>query len=186
MEKILLHSCCGPCSSAVIERLIERFDVTVYFYNPNITLEDEYFKRLSGQKRLIKSMSEEHEVDIKLLTGSSDSTDFYRAASKYSYESEGGNRCRACYDLRLLDTARLADELGIETFSTTLSISPHKRFSDIVISAENARRCYGGNFLAEDFKKRDGFIRSIELSKRYGLYRQNYCGCRYSKRELAY
>ena len=87
MEKILLHSCCGPCSSAVIERLIERFDVTVYFYNPNITLEDEYFKRLSGQKRLIKSMSEEHEVDIKLLTGSSDSTDFYRAASKYSYES---------------------------------------------------------------------------------------------------
>ena len=172
---MLLHSCCAPCSSACIERLKEGFDLTVYYYNPNIDTDEEYELRAKEQKRLcetlgIKTVSEEHR-----------SAEFYAAASGFENEPEGGKRCEKCFALRLKKTAEYAKEKGLDCFATTLTVSPLKNAALINAIGEKAAEEKGIKYIPSDFKKRNGYLRSIELSKVYSLYRQNYCGCVYSK-----
>ena len=182
-KKLLLHSCCGPCSTAVIERLLPDYHVTVFFYNPNITDREEYERRKETQLSFIKQYNEKIDaVDhIAFLEGAYDPQRFYEAAAGLEAEPEGGKRCQMCFWLRLCETARQAREGGFETFGTTLTVSPHKDYDVItMIGAEVAAR-FGVGWLDMDFKKKAGFQRSIELSKKYNLYRQRFCGCEYSK-----
>lgn len=171
---LLLHSCCGPCSSYVLEYLTRFFDVTVLFYGPNIQPREEYEKRLFYQKRVL-----EH-IPAKLLDCEYDGEAFSRMAEGLEREPEGGARCTACFRLRMEKTARLAAENGYELFCTTLSVSPHKDAERINrIGCELAAQ-YGVRWLPSDFKKRGGYQRSIVLSRELGLYRQDYCGCLFS------
>ena len=174
---LLLHSCCGPCSSAVLERLAEHFRVTVLYYNPNIEPEEEYLHRLSEQKRLLSLLPEE----IPMLECGYDHEAFEDFAPAMADTPEGGARCLACFALRLNHTAELAKARGFEYFTTTLSVSPHKNADNVNRIGEEAGKRYGVKYLFADFKKKNGYLRSLELSKQYGLYRQDYCGCRYSK-----
>lgn len=174
--KLLLHSCCGPCSSASLEKLSNFFDITVIYYNPNIYPKDEFFKRLSEQKKLLKSAFN----DIKLLETDYDEKEFLSAVKGLENEKEGGARCNVCFALRLKKTALLAKELGFDYFGTTLTISPHKNEQTINALGEKIAQEMGINFLYSDLKKHDGYKRSIELSKQYNIYRQEYCGCRFS------
>ncbi len=177
---VLLHSCCGPCSSAVMERLTPHFEVTVFYYNPNIYPEEEYAHRIREQERLIGCFPAEH--PIHFLAGEYRPEDFYEMARGYEQEPEGGERCFRCYRQRLTETARAAKQGGFDYFTTTLSLSPLKDSRKInEIGAEVARE-WGVNYLFSDFKKKDGYRRSVELSRQYGLYRQNYCGCVFSLR----
>lgn len=172
---LLLHSCCGPCSSAVIERLHPHFQLTVLYYNPNIEPEEEYLLRLSEQKRLLAAL------DIPMLPCAWDHEAFSCFAETLQEEPEGGARCTACFALRLHKTAALAKEHGFAYFATTLSVSPHKdpvRLNEI---GEQCAEKYGVRHLPADFKKKNGYLRSLQLSKEYDLYRQDYCGCLYSK-----
>lgn len=173
---LLLHSCCGPCSSAVLERLAEHFRVTVLYYNPNIEPEEEYLHRLSEQKRLLSLLPEE----IPMLDCGYDHDAFEDFAPAMADAPEGGERCLACFAMRLDHTAELAKEHGFEYFTTTLSVSPHKNADNVNRIGEAAGKRYGVKYLFADFKKKNGYLRSLELSKQYGLYRQDYCGCRYS------
>ncbi len=173
---LLLHSCCGPCSSAVLERLAEHFRVTVLYYNPNIEPEEEYLHRLSEQKRLLSLLPEE----IPMLGCGYDHDAFEDFAPAMADAPEGGERCLACFAMRLNHTAELAKEHGFEYFTTTLSVSPHKNADNVNRIGEAAGKRYGVKYLFADFKKKNGYLRSLELSKQYGLYRQDYCGCRYS------
>ncbi len=173
---LLLHSCCGPCSSAVLERLAEHFQVTLLYYNPNIEPEEEYLHRLSEQKRLLTLLPGE----ISLLPCEYDHEAFDVFAPKMAEAPEGGERCLACFALRLNYTAEQAKEHGFEYFTTTLSVSPHKNADNVNRIGEEAGKKHGVKYLFADFKKKNGYLRSLELSKEYGLYRQNYCGCRYS------
>lgn len=175
---LLLHSCCGPCSSAVLERLAEHFRVTVLYYNPNIEPEEEYLHRLSEQKRLLSLLPQ----DIAFLPCDYDHEAFAAFAPSLAGAPEGGERCLACFALRLNRTAKEAKLHGFEYFTTTLSVSPHKN-ADIInrIGAE-AGEVHGIRYLFADFKKKNGYLRSLQLSAEYGLYRQNYCGCLYSVR----
>ncbi len=174
---LLLHSCCGPCSSAVLERLCEHFRVTVLYYNPNIEPEEEYLHRLSEQKRLLSLLPGE----IPLLECAYGHEAFDAFAPAMADAPEGGERCLACFALRLGYTAARAKEHGFEYFTTTLSVSPHKNADNVNRIGEEAGRKAGVKYLFADFKKKNGYLRSLELSKEYGLYRQDYCGCRYSK-----
>lgn len=175
---LLLHSCCGPCSSAVLERLAEHFRVTLLYYNPNIEPEEEYRRRLAEQERLLSLLPGE----IPLLPCDYGHEAFEAFAPGMAEEPEGGKRCKACFALRLGYTAEQARIHGFEYFTTTLSVSPHKD-AEILnrLGAETGERA-GVRYLFADFKKKNGYLRSLELSKEYGLYRQNYCGCRYSMR----
>ena len=173
---LLLHSCCGPCSSAVLERLAEHFRVTVLYYNPNIEPEEEYLHRLSEQKRLLSLLPEE----IPMLDCGYDHDAFEDFAPAMADAPEGGERCLACFALRLDYTAAQAKEHGFEYFTTTLSVSPHKNADNVNRIGEEAGKKHGVKYLFADFKKKNGYLRSLELSKEYGLYRQDYCGCRYS------
>ena len=173
---LLLHSCCGPCSSAVLERLCEHFRVTILYYNPNIEPEAEYLHRLSEQKRLLELLPGE----IPLLPCDYDNAAFEAFALAMADAPEGGERCLACFGLRLDYTAARAKEHGFEYFTTTLSVSPHKNADNVNRIGEEAGRKHGVKYLFADFKKKNGYLRSLELSKEYGLYRQDYCGCRYS------
>lgn len=174
---LLLHSCCGPCSTAVLEVLRPHFAVTLLYYDPNIQPEAEYALRLENQLRVLRELHPE----VALLPCEYDGAAFTAAARGLEGEPEGGARCTACFRLRLGYTARAAAEGGFEFFCTTLSVSPHKDAERLnAIGAELGEK-YGVRFLPCDFKKRDGYRRSIELSKSLGLYRQNYCGCLYSK-----
>ena len=174
---LLLHSCCGPCSSAVLERLTEHFRVTVLYYNPNIEPEEEYMHRLSEQRRLLSLLP----GGIPLLPCGYDHEAFDAFAPALAGEPEGGRRCLACFALRLGYTAQQAKQHGFEYFTTTLSVSPHKNAENINrIGAEAGERS-GVRYLFADFKKKNGYLRSLQLSKEYGLYRQDYCGCLYSK-----
>ena len=173
---LLLHSCCGPCSSAVLERLTEHFRVTLLYYNPNIEPEEEYLHRLSEQKRLLSLLPEE----IPMLDCGYDHDVFEDFAPAMADAPEGGERCLACFALRLDYTAAQAKEHGFEYFTTTLSVSPHKNADNVNRIGEEAGRKHGVKYLFADFKKKNGYLRSLELSKEYGLYRQDYCGCRYS------
>lgn len=173
---LLLHSCCGPCSSAVIERLREHFQLTLYYYNPNIEPKEEYLHRLSEQERLLRLAG-----NIPLIPSAWENGAFRAFAEEMADEPEGGKRCRACFALRLQKTAETAKVHGFEYFATTLSVSPHKDAEVLnQLGAEIAEKV-GVRFLTADFKKKDGYLRSLQLSKEYGLYRQNYCGCLYSR-----
>lgn len=181
--KLLLHSCCGPCSTAVVERLTDEFDVTVFFYNPCITDEEEYRLRLKTQMDFICRFNRENMGTIKVYfkEGSYRPTEYFDAVKGLEGEPEGGARCSVCFKQRLEKTAETAGMSGYDYFGTTLTVSPHKNYKLISeIGRELALR-YGLTFVDRDFKKKDGFKRSIELSKKYDLYRQNYCGCEYSK-----
>lgn len=174
-KRLLLQCCCGPCSTYVLEYLSEYFDLTVLFYNPNIQPREEYEKRRRALGQVL-----EHYPDIGLLFCDYDGEIFDKAASGLEAEPEGGARCTECFKLRLGETARLAKVGGFDYFCSTLSVSPHKdaqRLNEIGLSLE---RELGVRWLPSDFKKKEGYKRSIELSREYGLYRQEYCGCLYS------
>lgn len=176
---LLLHSCCGPCSSYVLEYLTKYFDVTVLYFNPNIYPAEEYEHRLSEQRRIISLLPTEHSV--KFLECEYDHEQFIEAAKGYEQEREGGSRCEKCFYLRLERTALEAKKHGFDYFTTTLSVSPHKNSQLLNRIGEETGEKYGVRHLPADFKKREGYKRSIELSKQYDLYRQDYCGCEFSK-----
>lgn len=179
---LLLHSCCAPCSSYVIEYLSNYFNITVLYYNPNISDREEYEKRKAEQIRLINSLETKNKVSF--LDCEYDSNEFFSIAKGYEYCREGGERCFRCYRLRLERAASLAKEKGFDYFCTTLTISPLKNAQIINAIAKEIEEEYSVSWLPSDFKKREGYKRSIELSKQFDLYRQNYCGCNYSKREI--
>ena len=179
--RLLLHSCCAPCSSFVLERLMDAFDLTVFYYNPNIAPREEFLRRVEEQRRLIDAMPHERPIDV--IQGEYDDRAFYELARGHEQDPEGGERCTACFRLRLGKTAEMAAQGGFDYFTTTLSISPLKdaqRLNAIgaALSAET-----GVPYLFSDFKKKNGYKRSCELSAQYGLYRQDYCGCIYSRME---
>lgn len=174
---LLLHSCCGPCSSAVIERLAEHFRLTLYYYNPNIEPEAEYRRRLAEQERLLTLLP----GGLSLLPCEYDHDAFSAFARAMADEPEGGKRCLSCFALRLGQTARAAKENGFEYFTTTLSVSPHKNAEALNAIGEGIARQLGVRYLTADFKKKNGYLRSLQLSKAFDLYRQDYCGCLYSK-----
>lgn len=177
--RLLLHSCCAPCSSYTLEYLANYFEITVLYYNPNISPKEEFEKRFAEQKRLIESMPAKHK--ITLIKGEYNYEDFEKIARGYEDVPEGGERCFRCYRLRLSRAAELAREQGFDYFCTTLSISPLKNSQKINEIGYRLEKEYGVAWLPSDFKKREGYKRSIELSKEYNLYRQNFCGCIYSK-----
>jgi len=178
VPRLLLHSCCAPCSSYVMEYLSEYFEITVFFYNPNIYPPEEYEMRVKEEERLIKEMPFRHPV--RLVEGTYDPERFYAAAKGLEKEPEGGRRCEKCYELRLFEAAKMAKEGGYDYFTTTLTISPLKPAPKLNEIGERIGAEVGVAYLNSDFKKKDGYKRSIQLSKEYGLYRQNYCGCVYS------
>lgn len=179
IPSLLLHVCCAPCSSYCLEYLSQYFSITVYYYNPNISIKEEYDYRLSEEKRLVSLMNFKNPVTV--VEGRYNPKEFFDAVKGLENESEGGRRCEQCFRLRLGSAARIAVAEGFDYFTTTLTISPLKN-ADMLnsIGAEIGKK-YGINWLYSDFKKRDGYKRSIALSKQYELYRQNYCGCIFSK-----
>ncbi len=181
VPRLLLHSCCAPCSSYTLEYLSQYFDITVLYYNPNISPRSEFDKRAVEQARLIAELPAQHKV--KLVVSDYDYTEFLDIARGYEGCQEGGERCFRCYRMRLEKTAEKAKAEGFDYFCTTLSISPLKD-SQIInkIGYETAEK-FGVKWLPSDFKKKEGYKRSIELSREYNLYRQNFCGCAYSKKE---
>ena len=184
VPKLLLHSCCAPCSSYVLEYLSNYFEITVFYYNPNIFPESEYTKRILEQQTLIGEMKTKHPVTF--IAGNYDKDRFYEVTKGLEHVKEGGERCFKCYALRLEEAAKMAKECGYDYYTTTLSISPLKNADKLNEIGMRIAEKYGIKYLRSDFKKRNGYKRSIELSKKFGLYRQDYCGCVYSKqaREL--
>ena len=178
---LLLHSCCAPCSSYVLEYLSQFFNITVLYYNPNISPKDEYLYRLQEEKRFISEMKFKNPV--KILDCDYNADEFFTVAKGLEKEPEGGKRCEKCFDLRLDFTAKTAKENKFDYFATTLTISPLKNANLINQIGESLAEKYNVKYLSSDFKKKEGYKRSITLSKEYNLYRQNYCGCIYSKVE---
>lgn len=179
--RLLLHSCCAPCSSAVLEYLSAHFSITVDYYNPNISPEAEYRKRVDEQRRLIGELPAKNPVTLQ--EGPYDPERFYRIAKGLEDCPEGGERCFRCYALRLEQAARAAKEGGFDWFTTTLTISPLKNAAKLNEIGQAMGEKYGVAFLPSDFKKKNGYKRSIELSREYELYRQDFCGCVYSRLE---
>lgn len=179
---LLLHSCCAPCSSYVLKYLSEYFKITLLYFNPNISPESEYMKRVAEQKRLIESMPLKNKVEF--IEGRYEPREFYDAVKGYEEELEGGRRCHICYEMRLREAAEYAKKGGYDYFTTTLSISPLKKSDVLNEIGERVGTEYGIAHLPSDFKKRNGYKQSIELSKEYDLYRQNFCGCVFSKRQV--
>lgn len=181
--ELLLHSCCGPCSTAVVERLAEDYNITLFFYNPNITDQEEYGLRIANQTQYLQCYNQSHDKlgAVGLIEGEYDTARFYDAVKGLEAEPEGGKRCACCISLRLERTAEEAARRGSPFFGTTLSVSPHKDHALICSIGKKLAEEKNIEFLTDDFKKKAGYQRSIELSKQYGLYRQNYCGCEFSK-----
>lgn len=180
VPSLLIHSCCAPCSSYVLEYLSEYFKITVFYYNPNIYPESEYTKRIAEQQKLIRDM--EFRYPVSFLAGKYDKEKFYEMAAGMENLKEGGARCMKCYELRLSEAAGQAVAGGFDYFTTTLSISPMKNAQKLNEIGLRVGEKYGVKYLVSDFKKKNGYKRSIELSKEYGLYRQDYCGCEFSMR----
>ena len=176
---LLLHSCCGPCSSYVLEYLSKYFKITVYYYNPNMDTKDEFLKRLNEQIKVINQLPSVNE--IKLIEGDYDSLYYLNYIKGLENDLEGGSRCHKCYLLRLEETAKLAKELNFDYFCTTLTVSPYKNAKIINEIGNKLENKYNISYLYSDFKKKNGYKRSIELSKEFDLYRQDYCGCIFSK-----
>lgn len=189
VKTLLLHACCAPCSSYCLEYLSKYYKITVFFYNPNITEKEEYDKRAIQIRKFIdefndnmkKAGTDNYPVD--LIYGNYEPEKFFEMSKGLEHVKEGGSRCKKCYELRLLATAKKTQECDYDYFTTTLSISPHKNATWLVEIGDRLAKEYGLNYLYSDFKKRNGYKRSIELSNEYNLYRQNYCGCIYSRRE---
>ncbi len=186
-KSLLLHSCCAPCSSSVMEYLRQYFRITVFYFNPNISMEAEYQKRVAEQKRLIDAYNKQLEKGflIDYLEGDYKQSVFYEAVKGLEQCLEGGERCFVCYELRLCETAKLASEKGFDWFATTLTVSPLKNAAKLNEIGERLAQKYEIRWLPSDFKKKDGYKRSIELSAEYDLYRQNYCGCVFSREQAA-
>lgn len=180
IPKLLLHSCCAPCSSYVLSYLSEYFDITVYYYNPNISPEEEFEKRFLEQKRLVSEMKFKNKVEV--FKEGYDGNEFEKEIKGLEKEPEGGARCEKCYRMRLKKAGEYAKSGGYDYFATTLSVSPYKNAGKLNAIGSELSDVLGVSFLFADFKKKEGYKRSIELSKAYGLYRQDYCGCIYSKR----
>ncbi len=178
--RVLLHSCCGPCSSSVLELLTKTFDVTLLWYNPNLYPQEEFDRRLATQIELIEKMNLTEEVSV--LAESRKHEDYLRRAAGLEDEPEGGARCTECFRLRLMECARLARQYGFDYFCTTLTVSRYKDAERINTLGEEIGKAFGVAWLPSDFKKRGGELRSQQLSEQYGLYRQNYCGCEFSLR----
>ena len=178
--RLLLHSCCGPCSSSVLELLTKYFDVTLLWYNPNLHPQEEFDRRLATQIELVEKAGLTEEVPI--LAESRKHEDYLRRVEGLENEPEGGKRCTECFRLRLTECARLAKQYGFEYFCTTLTVSRHKDAERINALGEELGKAFGVAWLPSDFKKRGGELRSQRLSEQYGLYRQNYCGCEFSLR----
>lgn len=174
-KKILMHACCAPCATSVCERVKEDADLALFWYNPNIQNKEEHDKRLENLRILTK------EFNLPLFQCPTDKAQFEEAVKGYETEREGGARCPLCFYLRLYVTAVIAKEQGFDYFCTTLTVSPHKNASVINSIGEEIAGKVGVKWLYSDFKKRNGYLRSIELSKEMGLYRQNYCGCDYGR-----
>lgn len=181
VPSLLLHACCAPCSSYCLEYLSNYFKITIYYYNPNIYPESEYDLRTAEARRLISEMHFKNAVSF--LKGKFDPKEFYDCVKGLEKEKEGGERCFKCYRLRLENTAKLAKEMGFDYFTTTLSISPLKRADKLNEIGEELSGIYSVKHLPSDFKKKNGYKRSTELSKEFGLYRQNYCGCVFSRQD---
>lgn len=178
--RLLLHSCCAPCSSYVLEYLSRHFAITVFYYDPNISPAEEFYRRSAEQQRLIREMP--LSSPAKFIEGRYEPERFFAVAAGHEADPEGGARCLACYRLRLTETAALAAERGFAYFTTTLSISPLKNAAALNAIGRELATEYGVPYLFSDFKKRDGYKRSCALSREYDLYRQNYCGCVFSAR----
>lgn len=181
IPRLLLHSCCAPCSSYVLEYLSQYFEITVFYYNPNIYPESEYTKRVVEQQKLISEMHFKHPVTF--IAGNYDSEKFYDMARGLEDVKEGGERCFKCYELRLREAVRIAKDGEYDFFTTTLSISPLKNAQKLNEIGMKLAEEYNVAYLLSDFKKKNGYKRSVELSEEYGLYRQDYCGCVFSMRE---
>lgn len=179
---LLLHICCAPCSSYVLEYLSGYFDITLFFYNPNITSESEYNYRIAEAERLIAEMPLSGKV--RFVSERYDISEFFAVAKGFENEPEGGERCFMCYELRLRETCEYAKQNGFDYFTTTLSISPYKNAEKLNSIGKLLSEEYGVKYLFSDFKKKNGYKRSIELSLEYNLYRQDYCGCIYSETEM--
>lgn len=176
-KKMLLHSCCGPCSTSVIDRLKEEYDLTIFYYNPNIYPREEYQKRLAEQQKYVSLIG----LDIVVVDGTYiDNADFESHCVGLENEKEGGARCSVCFAYRLDKTAQYAKQNGYDIFATTLTVSPHKNAKVINDIGLKIAQKYNIEYLVADFKKQDGYLKSIRLSQKYSLYRQNYCGCKYS------
>ena len=178
---LLLHTCCAPCSSAVLLRLADYFHITVFYYNPNIEPYDEYLKRKEEQQRFLKDFQAKY--PISFLDCDYEHEAFEKVSEGLENEKEGGPRCFKCYKMRLEKTAQVAKEKGFEYFGTSLTVSPYKNALKINEIGEELALTYQVSFLYSDFKKHDGYKKSIEMSKEYNLYRQDYCGCHFSKEE---
>ena len=185
---LFLHSCCAPCSSYCLEYLSQYFEITVFYYNPNIFPESEYEERIREQERLIEEMNAKHKDEMRypihFQKGDYRPELFFETVKGFEKEPEGGARCTECFKLRLEESARLAKEGGYDFVTTTLTISPLKDAERLNSIGEEMAERYGIRFLNSDFKKKNGYRRSVELSKEYDLYRQDYCGCVYSKRNI--
>ena len=178
--RLLLHACCAPCSSYVTEYLIDAFDLTLYFYNPNISPADEFEKRYLELKRFVH---ERFDDAIPIICPPWNGNEFSKMIVGTENAPEGGERCRICYRLRLESTAAAASALGFPLFCTTLSVSPYKNAEALYLIGTEVGEKYGVTYLPSDFKKKDGYKKSIEYSRQYSLYRQNFCGCSFSKSE---
>ena len=181
--KLLIHACCGPCSSYVIEYLNKYFDITIYYYNPNIYPTVEFLRRYDELEKFIKEFNKKNNIEIKLDAVDYETKEFYEAIRGLEHMGEKSRRCYNCYKLRMTKAAQYAKENNYDYFTTTLSISPYKNANWINEIGKKLEEKIGIKYLYSDFKKNDGYKRSLELSKEYNLYRQEYCGCVYSKEE---
>lgn len=183
-KKLLLHSCCGPCSTAVLERLLPDYDITVYYFNPNITDPKEYQHRLEEQKRFLSQWAgRDGRSKVDFIEGEYDPEVYYNFVKGLEQEREGGARCEKCFRLRMEETAKKASEEGYSCFDSTLSVSPYKRYETLNPIGCTMAEKYGVEYLSGNYKKKDGYRRSVEMAKEYDLYRQHYCGCEFSKRD---
>ena len=180
-DELLLHACCAPCSSAVLERLSNFFKITIFYYNPNITNKEEYHKRVLEVKKFISEFKTKYAISF--IEGKYDPDRFFAISKGLENEPERGRRCYKCYKLRLEETARVASSLGYRNFCTTLTLSPYKNSNWLNEIGSELDKKYESNYLYSDFKKKNGYKRSIELSHEYNLYRQDYCGCIFSFKE---
>lgn len=180
-KRILLHSCCGPCSTAVIQRLLKDYRVSIFYYNPNITDPEEYELRKAEQIRFLDEFCGATGEIIDFIEGDYDSAIYYSAVKGMEQEAEGGLRCSECFKLRLEETARQAKGRSFDCFDTTLSVSPHKNFDVISDIGRALADIYGIEYVGGNYKKQDGFKISTDMAKQYNLYRQDYCGCEFSK-----
>ena len=182
--ELLLHSCCGPCSTSVIERLMPDYKITVFYFNPCITDRDEYEKRKETQKFFIESFNRETPCigKVKFIEGDYNPESYLENVKGHEDAPEGGSRCELCFKQRLEETAKKAKSLDMDCFTTTLTVSPHKDYKLISRIGNELSEKYGIEFVDIDFKKKAGFQRSIQLAKKHNLYRQDYCGCKFSKR----